>query len=108
MEYRRARGRGRGRRRRRCVVFGFVTSGPVPPPPRWPGIRTMTVEKKMDDAAAVWKKPVGPLAVALKCYSWKVERGLSEFVCCPPFLPSLALSIYLALNNEMPPQSALK
>ena len=48
---------------------------------------------------------------ALKCYSWKVERGLSEFVCCPPFLPSfpsLALSIYLALNNEMPPQSALK
>ena len=60
MEYRRARRGGRGRRR--CVVFGFVTSGP--PPSRWPGIRTMTVEKKMDDASAVWREENKPLLAA--------------------------------------------
>ena len=51
------------------------------------------------------KKPLFRGRSVLSCSS-KVERGLSEFVC--PFLPSVALSIYLALNNEMPPQSALK
>ena len=38
---------------------------------------------------------------ALKCYSWKVERGLSEFVCCPPFLLlSLSRPIYLSRSKQ--------
>ena len=42
-----------------------------------------------------------------KSSSLKVGRGVS-LVCPASFSLPLSLSLYLALNNEMPPQSALK